>query len=259
MDGGRWIHPRSGGTEGDRGAAAARPRDRRSTAGSPSRDGPRSRRRRAQPKTAGSSPCPSAPRPAPGTARRGRRPRTGPAPRTAGHLQPHAVGEQPGPLRRPRPSAGTRRRRPRAIGMHGQLLLELRPACARRVQPVRADAGAAQRGQVAADAEPGAQVAGEGPDVRAGGADDRDDQVEHRRAVLGDRRRGRRARAKDETVTGRAGISNSSPSRTRVYERTPSILMALTLDGTCMMSPVSAAIPASMASRVTPAASARRR
>ncbi len=34
----------------------------------------------------------------------------------------------------------------------------------------------------------------------------------------------------------------------------PSILIALTLDGTCMISPVSAATPASMASPVTPSA-----
>ncbi len=52
-------------------------------------------------------------------------------------------------------------------------------------------------------------------------------------------------------MTGRAGISKSSPSRARLYERTPSILMALTLDGTCMISPLSLAIPASTASRVT--------
>ncbi len=45
--------------------------------------------------------------------------------------------------------------------------------------------------------------------------------------------------AKEETVTGRAGISKSSPSRARFYERTPSILMALTFDGTCMIRPVS--------------------
>ena len=99
---------------------------------------------------------------------------------------------------------------------------------------------------MAADAESGAQVAGEGPDVGAGGADDRDDQVQDRGAVLGDGVADVVHR-KDETVTGRAGISKSSPSRTRVYERTPLILMALTLDGTCMMGPLSSAIPASIA------------
>ena len=38
--------------------------------------------------------------------------------------------------------------------------------------------GPPQRREVPADAEPGAQVAGEGADVRTGGADHRDDQVE---------------------------------------------------------------------------------
>lgn len=58
----------------------------------------------------------------------------------------------------------------------------------------------------------------------------------------------------EETVTGRAGISTSSPSRTREYERLPLILMALTFDGTCMIAPDSRPTAASMSSRARPCA-----
>ncbi len=100
------------------------------------------------------------------------------------NLQADAVGEQLGSAVVDVP-AGERGRRGLGDRHDCQLFLELVEGL-RRVQPVRADAGAAQRGQMAADAKPRAEVAGEGADVGAGGADDRDDQVEDRCAVLGD-------------------------------------------------------------------------
>ena len=57
-------------------------------------------------------PGPGPPRPAPGSARRARRPRADPAPAGAGHVDAARRGRAAAPARRPRPSAGTPRRRP---------------------------------------------------------------------------------------------------------------------------------------------------
>jgi len=57
--------------------------------------------------------------------------------------------------------------------------------------------------------------------------------------------------AKTLTVTGRAASSTVSPSRTRLYARSPSTLIALTEDGTWEMSPVSAETADRMAASST--------
>ena len=67
-----------------------------------------------------------------------------------------------------------------------------------------ADPGAAQRGEVAADAERGAEVAGQGADVGAGRHLDLDVDVEH--GVAAGLGRGRTPSTSNRlTVTGRAG------------------------------------------------------
>jgi hypothetical protein len=60
--------------------------------------------------------------------------------------------------------------------------------------------------------------------------------------------------AKSYTVTGRALSATSSPSRTRLYARRPSTLIALTWGGICSIGPVRSAIAARRSSSVTPAA-----
>jgi hypothetical protein len=62
-------------------------------------------------------------------------------------------------------------------------------------------------------------------------------------------------RSNRDTVTDLAASSTSSPCRTRLYERTPLILMADTALGTCWISPVSAATADRSASSRTPEAS----
>ena len=57
-----------------------------------------------------------------------------------------------------------------------------------------------------------------------------------------------------DTVTVRAASSTGSPALTRAYARRPSILTAETADGTCSITPVSAASPAARSSPVTAAA-----
>ena len=58
-----------------------------------------------------------------------------------------------------------------------------------------------------------------------------------------------------DTVTRRDARTTSSPDRTMSYARRPATLMALTDEGTWSISPVSAVIPASIASSVTAEAS----
>lgn len=62
-------------------------------------------------------------------------------------------------------------------------------------------------------------------------------------------------RSNSNTVMGRGASFTSSPERTRAYERTPSTLIAETDEGTCMISPVNAAIPAAICSSRTAATS----
>ena len=96
----------------------------------------------------------------------------------------------------------------------------------------RADRRPAQRGEVPAGAQGGAQVAGQRPHVGAGAA--LDDHVE---IDLSRRPRVGPVTSKRLTRTGRAASATSSPPRTRAYERTPSTLIADTDDGTCEIGP----------------------
>ena len=103
------------------------------------------------------------------------------------------------------------KRGPRRLGdrHHRELLGELLDG-AGLVEGERADGRAAQRREVAAHAELGAEVAGDGPDVGAARAADRDVDVE---PVAGCVRTP--WTSSSWMVTGRAGSSTSSPSRTR--------------------------------------------
>ena len=122
-------------------------------------------------------------------------------------------------------SAVGQRHRDRIV-QRGELVEGVRP-----LERERPDAGAPQRGEVPADAERGAEIAGQRPDVGAGRALDGDVDVEQVRRGPGGVQRGSNAR----TVTGRAASSTCSPARTRLYARLPSTLIAETALGTCSM------------------------
>ena len=115
----------------------------------------------------------------------------------------------------------------------------------------RPDPGAAQSREVPAYAERRAEIAGQRPHVGARRALDLDVDVEQ----IGGRDAARR-RLERLTVTGRAASSTDSPSRTRLYARSPSTLIADTALGTCMISPVSGTSAARTCASPTRAAEA---
>ena len=128
----------------------------------------------------------------------------------AGGRDPLAVGERPRllggdrpgrgtPWSRPRPAAGRRRRRPRRAPRRP-------PPPVRPVDGERPRGGAPQRGEVPAHAEGRPGVAGDGPDVGAGGARDGHvdvDQVGPGRLI--------RCTSRRWTVTDRGASSTASP------------------------------------------------
>ena len=101
---------------------------------------------------------------------------------------------------------------------------------------MKADAGAPQRGQVAADAEGGTEVAGEGADIRPGGHVDLDVDIEEpyavhlHRAPLADREPRHRHLARREGDI----LAAADPG----VGALPSTLIALTALGTWAIAPV---------------------
>ena len=147
-------------------------------------------------------------------ARRGRRRPRRPRRVLLGHLEPYAVGQQPAPAARPRPSAGTRRRPPRrsasrsappgagpgsapASSLYGPT--RVRRSAVRWPPTPRSAPRSRARARMYVPEEQTTETT----------------RSSDRGAVLGDGVPDVVHR-NEETVTGRAGISKSSPSRARL-------------------------------------------
>ena len=148
-----------------------------------------------------------------------------------------------GPAPRRRRAGGRTRATDSASGSTAKRLLQLLER-ARLGEREGADAGTSQSGEVTTHAERRRRGRGRGRGRRCRSCTRRGRRRRRRR-----RPGGSPARRTRLTVTGRGGSSTDSPARTRAYDRTPSTLIADTDDGTCRMSPVSAATPAAIRRR----------